>query len=93
MDLGLMARLRLGGVQIVVSSKKQQAADQAMFRHVGIEPAQQAILVLKSSVHFRADFAALASEILIVAASGENYADLTQLNYKHLRPGVSTAIK
>jgi microcystin degradation protein MlrC len=89
MDLGLMARLRLGGVQILVSSKKQQAADQAMFRHLGIEPAQQAILVLKSSVHFRADFTELASEIIIVAASGENYADLTKLIYKHLRPDVS----
>ncbi len=90
MNLGLMARLRLGGIQILVSSHKQQAADQAMFRHLGIDPARQRILVLKSSVHFRADFAQLAREILIVAASGENVADLTQLHYQRLRPGVST---
>ncbi|MDO8413731.1 MAG: M81 family metallopeptidase [Gallionellaceae bacterium] len=90
MSLGPMARLRLEGVQIVVSSRKQQAADQAMFRHLGIEPAQQRILVLKSSVHFRADFGPLAQEILIVAApGGENIADLTQLHYQKLRPGVS----
>lgn len=89
MDLGPMARLRLGGIQILISSRKQQAADQAMFRHLGIEPAQQSILVLKSSVHFRADFAPLAREILIVAASGENIADLTQLHYQKLRPGVA----
>lgn len=88
MNLGLMARLRLGGVQILVSSHKQQAADQAMFRHLGIDPAQQRILVLKSSVHFRADFSELAREILVVAASGENVADPSQLRYQKLRPGI-----
>lgn len=91
MDLGPMARVRCGGplgVEIVVSSRKQQAADQAMFRHVGANPADYRILVLKSSVHFRADFAALANEILVVAAPGINVADLHQLRYEKLRPGV-----
>lgn len=89
MDLGLMARLSLNGIQILVSSHKQQAADQAMFRHLGIEPVQQRILVLKSSVHFRADFGSMAREILIVAASGENTARLSELEYQKLRPGVA----
>ena len=91
MDLGAMARVRCGGplgVEIVVSSRKQQAADRAMFRHVGADPADYRILVLKSSVHFRADFAALADEILVVAAPGANVADLRQLRYEKLRPGV-----
>jgi microcystin degradation protein MlrC len=89
MNLGLMARLRLDGIQILVTSHKQQAADQAMFRHLDTDPARQRILVLKSSVHFRADFASLAREILIVAASGENVADLARLHYQKLRPGVA----
>ncbi|HEV7718425.1 MAG TPA: M81 family metallopeptidase [Arsenicitalea sp.] len=92
MDLGTMARVRCGGphgIEIVVSSRKQQAADQAMFRHVGADPADYRILVLKSSVHFRADFAALADEILVVAAPGINVADLRQLRYEKLRPGVT----
>ena len=93
MDLGPMARLRLDGIQILVTSRKQQAADQAMFRHLGIDPARQRILVLKSSVHFRADFAQLAREILIVAASGENVADLSQLHYQKLRPGVACPVQ
>jgi len=87
MDLGAMARLSRDGVVVLVSSRKQQAADQAMFRHLGVEPADCAVLVLKSSVHFRADFAALASEILVVAAEGANIADLAQLEYRRcLRP-------
>lgn len=89
MDLGLMTRVRVGTVEILVSSKKQQAADQAMFRHLGADPAQYRVLVLKSSVHFRADFAALANEILVVAAPGENTADLHTLTYRRLRQGVS----
>ena len=45
-----------------------QAADQAIFRHVGVEPAEQSILVLKSSVHFRADFQPIAEYGLVAAA-------------------------
>lgn len=93
MNLGPMARLRLAGIQILVTSHKQQAADQAMFRHLGVDPARQRILVLKSSVHFRADFSQLAREILIVAASGENVADLSKLRYKKLRPDVERPVQ
>lgn len=88
MELGPMALLRLEGVRIVVASRKQQAADREIFRHLGIEPAEQKILVLKSSVHFRADFESLAREILIVAAPGPNPVDHLELTYRRLRPGV-----
>jgi microcystin degradation protein MlrC len=88
MELGPMALLRIGGVRIAVASRKQQAADQAMFRHLGVEPAAARILVLKSTVHFRADFGALASEILVVEAPGPSPASLAGLPYRKLRPGV-----
>jgi microcystin degradation protein MlrC len=88
MRLGPMALLRLGGVRIVVASRKLQAADQAIFRHLGVEPAAQRILALKSSVHFRADFQPIARDILVVAASGPNPVDHRDLVYRRLRPGV-----
>ena len=66
----------------------QQAADGAMFRHVGVEPAAQSVLLLKSSVHFRADFGPLASEVLIVRAPGPSPADPADLVYRRLRKGV-----
>ncbi|RMD62023.1 MAG: microcystin degradation protein MlrC, partial [Alphaproteobacteria bacterium] len=87
-DLGPMALLAIGGVRVVVASRKLQAADQAIFRHLGIEPARQKILALKSSVHFRADFAPIAEEILIVKAPGPNALDYGELTYRRLRPGV-----
>ena len=88
MSIGPMAQLAIGGVDVVVVSKKVQAADQAMFRHVGIEPSEQRVLVLKSSVHFRADFQPIAADVLVVAAPGANPIDHTLLPYEHLRPGI-----
>ena len=64
MDMGPSACLRIGDVRVVVSSHKAQLADQAMYRYVGIEPTEQAILVNKSSVHFRADFEPIAEKLI-----------------------------
>ena len=59
-----------------------------MFRHLGVEPADFATLVLKSSVHFRADFGPVARRVLIVEAPGPNLADPSRLPFRNLRPGV-----
>jgi microcystin degradation protein MlrC len=55
-----------------------------MYRTVGIAPEQMKILVNKSSVHFRADFAAIAEEILVVRSPGPFIADPSQLPWKNL---------
>ena len=87
MDMGPSACLRIGGVRVVVSSHKAQLADQAMYRYVGIEPTEQAILVNKSSVHFRADFEPIAEKLLICAAPGAMPADTAALPWTRLRAG------
>ena len=88
MDLGPIARLRLAGVDIVVASRKQQAADTEMFRHVDLEPAAAKVLVLKSSVHFRADFGRIASDIVVICTPGPNVADPADQPFRHLRSGM-----
>ena len=88
MKMGLSAALRISGVRIVVASHKAQLADQAMYRYVGIEPTEQAILVNKSSVHFRADFEPIAETLLICAAPGAMPADTASLPWTRLRPGI-----
>jgi microcystin degradation protein MlrC len=88
MDMGPSACLRIGGIRVVVSSHKAQLADQAMFRYVGIEPTEQAILVNKSSVHFRADFEPIAEKLLICAAPGAMPADPASLPWTKLRRGI-----
>jgi microcystin degradation protein MlrC len=88
MEMGPSAALRIGGVRVVVCSHKAQLADQAMYRYVGIEPTEQAILVNKSSVHFRADFEPIAERLLICAAPGAMPADPATLPWTRLRPGI-----
>src|SRR6266849_130964 len=90
MNLGPSACLRIGDVRVVVASRKAQLADQAMYRYVGIEPTEQAILVNKSSVHFRADFEPIAERLLICAAPGAMPADTATLPWTRLRPGIRT---
>ena len=88
MELGPMAVLRLGGVRIVVSTNPEQAADQAMFTHLGIDPARHAIVVLKSSVHYRAEFQPISAQIIEVIAPAQNVADNRLLDYRNLRKGL-----
>jgi microcystin degradation protein MlrC len=83
-----MALLEVGGVRVAVASKAVQAADRAMFRHLEVEPGEQSIMALKSSVHFRNDFQAIADSILVVAAPGPVYADPSRLDFRNLRAGL-----
>jgi microcystin degradation protein MlrC len=90
MELGPMALLRADGtdVRVLVSTGRVQAADRAIFAHLGVDPARSAILVLKSSVHFRADFAPLAEAILVVEAPGQNVVDPATLPFRRLPEGL-----
>jgi microcystin degradation protein MlrC len=91
MNLGAMALLRsraAPGVRVVLASRKCQAADQEMFRHLGVEPRKSRIVALKSSVHFRADFEPIAKEVLVVKAPGPALADPAEFKWTKLRKGV-----
>ncbi|MFN3449393.1 MAG: M81 family metallopeptidase [Roseococcus sp.] len=87
-DLGPTALLRVGDVRVVIVSRKMQAHDQAIFRHLGVEPAAQRIVAVKSSVHFRAHFQPIAAEVLVAAAPGPVVADPATLPFTALRPGL-----
>jgi microcystin degradation protein MlrC len=91
MNLGPMALLRseqAPGVRVLLASGKCQAADQQMFRHLGVEPIRSRIVALKSSVHFRADFQPIAREVLVVRSPGPALADPADFPWSRLRPGL-----
>ena len=92
MQLGPMALLgHVDGaseVDVIVGSARQQPYTQSIFHHLGLEPAAQKILALKSSVHFRAAFQDIAEAVMVVAAPGVNLADPRDFAYRRLRPGV-----
>ncbi|MBR0651546.1 M81 family metallopeptidase [Roseomonas terrae] len=88
-NLGPSALIRVApGVRVVVVSRKMQAHDQEIFRFLGIEPAEQKIVAVKSSVHFRAHFQPIASEVIVVTAPGPVVADPAVLPFTNLRPGL-----
>ncbi|MFP6745955.1 MAG: M81 family metallopeptidase [Alphaproteobacteria bacterium] len=91
-NLGSMALLRIedgaSDVCVIVGSSRFQCLDQAIFRHLGVEPTEQKILAVKSSVHFRADFDPIASETIAVEEPGSHPCRLEGLDYKNLRDGV-----
>jgi microcystin degradation protein MlrC len=76
------------GVSAVLASKRIQANDKEMFRHVGVEPARVPILALKSTVHFRADFEPIAERVICVVSPGAHITDPAELPYRHLRKGI-----
>jgi microcystin degradation protein MlrC len=88
-NLGPSALIEVApGVRVIVTSRKMQALDQSLFRHIGVEPAECKILVLKSSVHFRADFQPIAEKVIVASAPGPVVADPAVLPFKHLRKGL-----
>jgi len=85
MDFGPTALLGIGGVRIAVGSRAIQTMDQSMFRHLGVEPCEQRIIALKSSVHFRNDFQYFATAVLSVIAPGPVTCDLSKVAFSDSR--------
>jgi microcystin degradation protein MlrC len=88
--LGPVARLKIlgTGVTVVVGSRRGQNADQEMFRVVGIEPADHAIVCVKSGVHFMADYLRITDRILFAVSPGANPCHLETLPYTRIRKGI-----
>jgi microcystin degradation protein MlrC len=90
-EVGPSARLSIGGVQVVVSTYKDQMLDRNLYRMAGVEPERMKILVNKSSVHFRADFGPIAEDILVAKAPGPLLADTADFPWTRLAPGLRLA--
>lgn len=70
LDMGPTATLKIGGVEVVINSRRFQNYDRNFFRAGGIEPAERAIIAVKSSQHFRAAYAPIAAEVIVVDEGG-----------------------
>jgi microcystin degradation protein MlrC len=70
MNLGPMARLRIGRVEVLVSSRSQQVFDAEVFRIHGIDVRRAKLVALKSAHHFRAGFEPLAAAIVTADGPG-----------------------
>jgi microcystin degradation protein MlrC len=81
---GPAACLRCGGIDIVVSTLRQQVLGIEVFTAFDIDPATRRILVVKSTNHFYAAFAPIARDVLYANAPGALTLDLTRIPYRRL---------
>lgn len=79
------AILRVGGIEIIITSNRLQVLDLAIFRSQGIDPEEKQIVAVKSAHHFRGAFGPIAREIHLVDALGLATPSLKSLNYENVR--------
>jgi microcystin degradation protein MlrC len=71
-------------VEVIVCERRLQARDLGIFRSQGIEPTKKDILVLKSSVHYRAAFEPIAGKIIEVDTPGLLSIDLNRFDFRRI---------
>ncbi|KPQ05846.1 MAG: hypothetical protein HLUCCA12_13780 [Rhodobacteraceae bacterium HLUCCA12] len=84
--LGGAAWLRTGGIDIVINDQRTQTFHPEAFTGLGIELADKAIVCVKSSQHFHAGFAPMASKIIHVATPGTIAPDYANIPYTRRAP-------
>ena len=84
-NLGKSAWLRAAGISIVVVTKREQPLDPAFARSLGIDCARVKYIGVKSAVHFRSGFEAIAGSIHLVDAPALHSHRFETLRY-HRRP-------
>jgi microcystin degradation protein MlrC len=83
--LGPTAVLDVADVKIILISQRWQTLDPEMLRFVGIDPLGERLLVVKSTIHYRAAFEPLAHAIVEVDAPGLSSSNLARLPFTRVR--------
>jgi microcystin degradation protein MlrC len=84
-EMGPTAVLRIGGIEVIVISNRLQNTDLQTFLSQGIDPRQRRVVVVKSVHHFRAAYAPIAREVMIVDSGALCTPDPKRHAYQRLR--------
>ncbi len=84
-SMGATAVLRIGGVDVITISNRLQTVDLQVFLSQGIDPTRCKVLVVKSIQHFRAAFAPIAGDIVVVDSGALCSPDARRFKYTRLR--------
>jgi microcystin degradation protein MlrC len=82
---GPCAVLRVGDIEILVTTIRAQMNDLQQFRAFGIDPAAKRVVGLKSMQHFRAAFEPIAGKVIVCDSGALCTPDLTKLPYRRAR--------
>jgi microcystin degradation protein MlrC len=78
-SMGTSAWIKIGGVNIVVVTAREQPFDMAFARSIGIDCAAMKYISVKSAAHFRAAFEPIAGSIFNIDAAGIHTHDFSRL--------------
>jgi microcystin degradation protein MlrC len=84
-DLGKMARLVIGNVDVIVGSARAQTLDDELFLLHGIDVRRMRVVALKSQQHFRGGFQQLAGTIIRCDTPGFTTSNLSDLPFRRIR--------
>ncbi len=82
---GPCAVLRVGDIEILVTTIRAQMNDLQQFRAFGIDPAAKCVVGLKSMQHFRAAFEPIAGKVIVCDSGALCTPDLSKLPYRRVR--------
>lgn len=84
-DLGPMARLVIGNVDVLVSSIRTQTLDAEVFLLHGIDVTRYKVVAIKSQQHFRAGFEPLAGDIIRCDTPGATSSNLSTMPFERIK--------
>jgi microcystin degradation protein MlrC len=83
--LGDCAAIRIGGIDIVLVTRRNQALGRELFTNLGIEPAGKSVVVVKSTNHFMAAFGPIAKRVIYVESGAPLTRDYRKIAYTKVK--------
>jgi microcystin degradation protein MlrC len=84
-DGGPAALVQVGGVSLILTSRKEAPGDQQQLKAFGIIPSEQHIIVVKAAVRWRGGFGPIAKHAIHVDTPGLGATDLRRFDFKKIR--------
>jgi len=85
LSFGPTAVIRVGGIDILVTTIAHQMLDLQQFISFGIAPESKQVIALKSMQHFRADFEPIAGRVIVCDSGGLCTPDYQKLSYRNVK--------
>ncbi len=83
--LGDCAAIRVGGIEVVLITKRTQALGLELFTNLGIDPRAKKLVVVKSTNHFMAAFGPIAKKVIYIDSDAPLTRDYRKIPYARVQ--------
>ncbi|MNH93070.1 hypothetical protein D3C73_456610 [compost metagenome] len=84
-NMGRSAVVAIGRIRLLLMENPTFTGDPAMYRSMGLEPAEANLVLVKSAAQFRAEYEQLSDQIFILDTPGASTANLKNLPFRNLQ--------